>query len=156
MHNASSSHSDRKSSFKVQAWTYVLQKITRPCLRTVTREKAMGCEAPWAMTLWRGQLWSLLLQSACFRGRKVFALYMLAVIFITCCCQAPLSFVHRQHKWHRSGCVFYSFLLLLLLLLFPFVPSSHFIPRLMEMELEAPFAVPVDMFRVGVGEVGVW
>lgn len=63
------------------------------------------CEAPRALTAWKGHLWSLLLQSACFRGRRVFALCMVAVIFITCCCQAPLSFLHRQHKLLRSDCV---------------------------------------------------
>ena len=68
-------------------------------------EKAIVVEAPWATAVWKGQRWSWLLQSACFRGRKVFALYMLAVIFITCCCQAPLSFPRRQHKLHRSDCV---------------------------------------------------
>lgn len=81
---------------------YVLQKMV-----AVYCDLSRGsrCEAPRALTAWKGHLWSLLLQSACFRGRRVFALCMVAVIFITCCCQPPLSFLHRQHKLLRSDCV---------------------------------------------------
>lgn len=39
------------------------------------------------------------------RGERVFALYMLPVIFITCCCQAPLSFLRCQHKLQHSDCL---------------------------------------------------
>lgn len=38
------------------------------------------------------------------RRKRVLALYMLPVIFITCCCQAPLSFLRRQHKLQHSDC----------------------------------------------------
>lgn len=89
-------------SFKVQASKYILQKMVAVYCGL---RRGRSCEAPRALTAWKEHLWSLLLQSACFRGRRVFALCMVAVIFIRCCCQAPLSFLHRQHKLLRSDCV---------------------------------------------------